>query len=55
MNTSTGRDGTEHHAPNPILVAFFREVRRLSEELTRREAAAASRSYTNGVQTEEDK
>ena len=55
MNTSTRPDGTRHHSPNPILVAFFQEVRRLSEEVTRREEAAASRSSTNGVHMEEDK
>jgi len=48
MNPSLGPDGTKPYSPNPILVAFFQEVRRLSEEVTRREQAA-SQSYTNNV------
>jgi hypothetical protein len=53
MDTSTGEDGTEHRPPNPILVAFIQEVRRLAEEVTRREEAAASQSDTEDADTEE--
>ncbi len=54
MNPSTKQDGANHHSHNPILVAFIQEVRRLAEEVTRREEAAASRSHTNSVHMEED-
>ncbi|MGI4791189.1 MAG: hypothetical protein ACRYFS_20360 [Janthinobacterium lividum] len=49
MNISIKPNGTDTHSPNPILVAFFQEVRRLSEEVTRREEAAGARSCTNSA------
>ena len=39
MNISTKADGTDDRSTNPILVGFFQEIRRLAEELTRREQA----------------
>ena len=49
MNISTKADGADAHSHNPILVGFFQEIRRLAEELTRREQAAAMQACENGA------
>lgn len=54
MNNPHRHERDQHFQPNPILVAFFQEARRLSEEANRREEAAASSLQLNTVFTEED-
>lgn len=50
MKQSASKDGAQQ--PNPVLVAFFREVRRLSEEVTRRQEAEASQHCMSNAHTE---
>lgn len=47
------QSGTTSRVHNPILLAFFSEVRRLSEEAARRERAANLQFATNSVSTED--
>lgn len=45
--------GTTNRVHNPILLAFFAEVRRLLEEAARREKAANLQFATNSVPTDD--
>lgn len=51
--TPENHSGATSRVHNPILLAFFAEVRRLSEEAARRERAANLQFGTSSVPTED--